>query len=549
MKKEDILSDLGFFSDEQLAKLIVKGNIMEDDLNSHPDMADRWSNVEAVLNELRPKPKPLPIEREAILNDLDFYTDEQLVIFIQRGNLTKIDLKNTHRWPQVASLLDNQSSKKEGTKKQDSTEELKNEEPKKDENPSVEPEVEIRNVQTLKIEIKNIWADKDKSDKVGESYKVIRIYLKEGFCTKDDLLDEVRRDHNWLGSDVVAAMLRDHVVSESDLKDIGIHPDFISMLKKPKHRVPFPSHVMPEPIVNDATEIYFWGMPSSGKTCALCSILGTLKNGNVISYMNPDPSCSGFGYISMATDMFKASQSQSGENGQSVTLLPLGTSERAFYELAMQVVDKEGLRHPITCIDMAGETIRSMYKSNANLPLEGYQVDVLQSLNDILTKNHKPGNRMIHVFVVEYGAENRRYEGLDQITLLESAANYLTNLKLQKKKLFRTVQYGIFEEDADGIYIMVTKADKMNAQGNDLRIMTMDYLQGAYGNFYRSLQHICETYNINDGKLMTIPFSIGDTCFQDFCRFESTAARRFIERIMVERTYGSRDSKMDVLKN
>ena len=58
MKKEEILSDLGFFSDEQLAKLIVKGDIMEDDLNSHPDMADRWSNVEAVLNELRPNPTP-----------------------------------------------------------------------------------------------------------------------------------------------------------------------------------------------------------------------------------------------------------------------------------------------------------------------------------------------------------------------------------------------------------------------------------------------------------------------------------------------------------
>lgn len=538
MRKEDILSDLDFYTDEQLAKLIVKGVLEEGDLNIVPEMAKRWSSVEACLNEIRPKPKPPVIDKNAILNDLDFYTDEQLVVYIKRGNLTKEDLVNhkdmVTRWARISYLLD--------------------ENKKKEEPPVVIEEIpepkRIQDIYTLKMDIKEVWADKDKADKVGESYKIIRQYIKSNHCTADEIVAEIGRDHNWLGSDVVAMMLRDRVVSEQDLKKVGIHDDFIFMLKQPKNRVPFPSHVMPEPIVQESTEIYFWGMPSSGKTCALCAILGTLKNGNVIGHMAPDASCSGFGYISMATDMFKSSQPQHGDNYQNVTLLPLGTSECAFYELGMQIVDKEGLRHPITCIDMAGETIRSMYKSNANLPLEGYQVEVLQNLNDILTKNHKPGNRMIHVFVVEYGAENRRYEGLDQITLLESAANYLNNLQLKKKKFLRTVQYGIFEEDADGIYVMVTKADKMNASGSDMRYMTMDYLQGTYGNFYRTLQHICETNNINNGKLMTIPFSIGNTCFQDFCQFDSTTSRKFIQHILVERTYGAQDSAIyDRLRN
>lgn len=543
MKKEDILTDLGFYTDEQLAKLIIKGDISEDDLSNHPEMTERWQNVEMRLEELRPKPQSPQIDKKTILSDLDFYTDEQLVIFVKRGNLTIEDLLPTSRWSQIAHLFEQKQSS-EGSIQKDTKESKETEA-----DTTCIPDIveTVRNIQTLNAEIREIWADKDKADKEGESYKAIRTYLKSGYCTKDDLLGELRRDHNWIGSDVVAYMLRDRIVSGLDLENIGIHPDFIAMLKKPKNRVPFPSHVMPEPIVNDSTEIYFWGMPSSGKTCALCSILGTLKNDNVISHMTPDPSCSGYGYISMATDMFKTTHPHVEGAERNVTLLPLGTSERAFYELGMQIVDKEGLKHPITCIDMAGETIRSMYKSNANLPLEGYQVEVLQSLNDILTKNHLPGNRMIHVFVVEYGGENRRYEGLDQITLLESAANYLNNLKLKKRKLFRTVQYGIFEEDVDGIYIMVTKADKMKAIGQELRVMTMDYLQGAYRNFYRSLQHICESYNINDGKLMTIPFSIGDTCFQDFCRFDSAAARRFVERIMVERTYGSRDSVIKVL--
>mgnify|MGYP004446505863 FL=1 len=481
MTKEDILSELDFYTDEQLAKFVVRGIVTENELQQASGIAARWAAIQTQIETLRPKADPEPEPEPE---------------------------------PEPAH-----------TQQQESTSWSWSEELK-----------QTKNIMTLKAELKEVWADKDKQDKVDASYRTIIQYLRSSFCTVQDILNEIRNDYNWLGSDVVVRLINDGVIRPNDLGSIGIDRDFIEMLRHPKNRVPFPSHVMPEPITQESTEIYFWGMPSSGKTCAICAILGTLKNGNVVEYMEPDASCSGFGYISMATDMFKS------YNGQNLTLLPLGTAETAFYELGLQIMDKNGRIHPITCVDMAGETIRSMYKSNANLPLENYQVEVLECLNNILTRNHKPGNRMIHVFVVEYGAENRRYEGLDQITLLESASNYLKNLQLQKKKLFKTVRYGIFEEDADGIYVMVTKADKMHAEGQALRHATMDYLQGVYGNFYRSLQNICQRYNINGGQLITIPFSIGQTCFQDFCRFDSSASRRFVERIMVERNYGYKDS-------
>lgn len=539
MTKDDILKNPTWFSDNQLAQLIVDGAIDEDELLNHPNMISHTENIELLVAQLRRQRYEAAIQASTQTSDDTVFDVPGQQPFHHNQETYQQAYQQSKEEPFNNSSAFNQH-----------TTDFENHD-------SVDDEFEkkFHNITTLKVELRNIAVDKNIQDKVAASYGVISVYLAKQFCTSQELLAEIKDDNNFLGSDVVFRLIKNGLLKENDLIKIGIQQQFIDVIKQDKHREFLSSNVMPEPIEEESTEIYFWGMPASGKTCALCAILGTVRNGDVVDHVNVNASSSGYGYMKMATDMFRTGMSGYGNDLHSVMLLPLGTSEVAFYELGMQILDKEGYRHPVTCVDMAGETIRSMYKSNANMQLTNSQQEVLDSLNAILTHNHRPGNRMLHVFVVEYGAENRSYEGLDQLTLLEGAIDYLQNLKMQRRKgLFRTKRYGIFEEDADGIYIMVTKADKMKADSiEELRERTMDYVRSAYGNFYNGLKYLCEKYNINapvddrgrivgKGRLMVIPFSIGNTCFQDYCIFNSSTARKFVEHVLIDRTYGTKDN-------
>lgn len=106
-------------------------------------------------------------------------------------------------------------------------------------------------------------------------------------------------------------------------------------------------------IHKQSTEIYFWGIPSSGKSCALGAILSVAASGRIAKSMDPDTSSQGYGYMTKLIDLF--------QNGEIGTLLE-GTPVDSFYEMGFDLVDKENRIHPITCIDMAGELMRCMYK-------------------------------------------------------------------------------------------------------------------------------------------------------------------------------------------
>ena len=50
-------------------------------------------------------------------------------------------------------------------------------------------------------------------------------------------------------------------------------------------------------IHKQSTEIYFWGIPSSGKSCALGAILSVAASGKVAHSMDADTESQGYGYM------------------------------------------------------------------------------------------------------------------------------------------------------------------------------------------------------------------------------------------------------------
>lgn len=344
----------------------------------------------------------------------------------------------------------------------------------------------------------------------------IKRYLSDKKITKVEFLEEIKKDHNLLSAGVVKRLINNGTISTDDLLKIHIDKQFIQKMFKGESAETFVTPEKLDRIHKQSTEIYFWGIPSSGKSCALGAILSVAASGRVAYSMDADTDSQGYGYMMKLRNLF-----QPGEVG---TLME-GTSVDSFYEMGFDLIDNEKKIHPITCIDMAGELMRCMFKYDAGETLNDTEVDMLDTMTKVLGDNRST-NRKMHVFVIEYGAEDRKYEGLPQKIYLEGALSYI-------KKT------GIFRKDTDAIYIMITKADKVKNSSKDT---FTNYINDNYLGFYNGLERICRENEINGGKVEKIAFSLGDVCFQNYCRFDSKPAENVV-RLILDRSASSRGGK------
>lgn len=319
---------------------------------------------------------------------------------------------------------------------------------------------------------------------------------------KEDEYIQTTTDDAWILVDKNSS----ESLRESDLLNLGIEKAFIQRMFKGDSAITFRTPEKLDRIHKQSTEIYFWGIPSSGKSCALGAILSVAASGRIAKSMDPDTSSQGYGYMTKLIDLF--------QNGEIGTLLE-GTPVDSFYEMGFDLVDKENRIHPITCIDMAGELMRCMYKENAGDPMSDSDIEMLDTMTKVLIDNRST-NRKMHVFVIEYGAEDRKYEGLPQKVYLEGAVSYIKDT-------------GIFKKDTDAIYIMITKADK--AKNNSPSFFNQ-YINDKYLGFFNGLEQICKDNEINKGHVEKLAFSLGDVCFQNFCKFDARPAENVVNLIL-----------------
>ena len=369
---------------------------------------------------------------------------------------------------------------------------------------------ETYNKTSLKDDIERLWKD-------GADEKEILEHIQSecGNKAKDEVLALMREDPNVIPSGTLRMLCEGKIIKAKDLEGIGINRKFIECMMKKEQRASFGISRRLDKINKQSTEVYFWGIPDSGKSCALGAILSTMYNGSVARSMSMDNDCQGYGYMTRLSDLFKG-------DGE-VIALPEKTSTTATYEMGFDLEDNEMLRHPITCIDLAGELMRCMYKNDAGENMTDQDRETLETVTNILIDN-RTGNRKIHFFVLEYGAEKRKYDGLAQNVYIDAAMTYIE----------RT---GIFKKDTDAIFIMLTKVDKVKAEGSAKREIIREYICKNYQGFYNRLETLCRDNEINDGKVEIIPFSLGEVCMKYYCLFDDSAAKRIVQ-LLIDRTKG-----------
>jgi len=382
-------------------------------------------------------------------------------------------------------------------------------------------------IKALAKQMKDIEANKMINNPQNVIFLKIEEYIKEGKISVDSLIDAISADHNFISSRVAYMLWDKGILTDADYAAAGIDRDFITYMLANRTPETFqPADPLNRVTKIPCTEVYFWGIPSSGKSCALGGVLSAAGCGKYALSMAKDNNCQGYGYMNRLANLFKS-------DGQ-VGALPEGTPVTSTYEMGFNLVDENDRVHPITCIDLAGELVRCMFKNDAKEQMTNEENAVLATLTNVLRDN-KTNNRKIHFFVIEYGAEDRLYENLPQNTYLEAAVRYIE----------RT---GIFAEDTDGLYLLISKVDKAKAKGAELQEKLRSYIQSNYLGFYNGLKKICKDHEINGGQVSIMPFTLGDVCFQNYCKFKDATASKVVLEIMA-RSYGYKSNKLNKFLN
>lgn len=348
----------------------------------------------------------------------------------------------------------------------------------------------------------------NKANSAEDVSKIIQVLLENKTITIGMLLELIRQDHNLLSSAACNDIISRGILNRNDLSKCGIDNGFINkMLTNARSQNFEPARPL-QTIAEPCTEVYFWGIPFSGKTCALGAILSAAKNGLAARSMIPDNSCQGFGYMNRLSTIFSPGR---------ICRLSGGTPVTSTYEMRFDLEDQEHKIHHVACIDLAGELFTCMFMKDAGEQMREDQKQALETLHNILLEN-RSNNRKIHFFVIEYGAEKRIYNGLPQAEYLNSAAAHLNSI-------------GLFDSNTDAIYVLISKVDNASYEGS-LEEHLLKYMTKNYLGFYNNLLLICKEHGINKGRVKIVPFSIGNVCFKDYCQFDATSATKMVDLLV-----------------
>ncbi|GAP71386.1 hypothetical protein SAMD00024442_11_50 [Candidatus Symbiothrix dinenymphae] len=249
------------------------------------------------------------------------------------------------------------------------------------------------------------------------------------------------------------------------------------------------------------TDVFFWGIPSSGKTCALSAIFNTIKK----DFLMEAPDCEkkfGATYRDSLIGIFR----------NDCGYLP-GRSAIDKTQYMPFLFYKNGEKHKrkISFFELSGEVFKYFYEvaNNTQIIKASDRDDIGKAFHtlDLLLKSN---NQKIHFFFIDYNQETKYAEdrnGLTQSNYLEAAATYFRDAKDKNGK-----PVDIFKKKTDAVYVVVTKSDEI--KGNDRTKSAESFLRENFGTFMGVLKRQCEDHSV-DFKVKL--FSIGDVIFKKVC--------------------------------
>ncbi len=384
--------------------------------------------------------------------------------------------------------------------------------------------------------------------KENEHFAELQKQMNEGTISNAEILKIISEDHNIFNTDCINDLLDNAYITYEDLiSKAQIDETFIHSLQKNLSNIDIPSVDCDavEQIEKTSTEIYFWGVKNSGKSCAIGSILNTARR---MGYGITNKKGQGIPYFDALSDLFNQHDSRP------TSVLPNGTPTDSFAEMGFDMTTVEGKYYPLTFVDLAGELLTAIYAEAHNIVLDDPAYDkAAKAFRRVLLENHKEGNRKIHFFVIEYGAAGKKIKigndiELGQDALLENVIDILNVADPMENP---------FKRDTDAIYVVLTKADKIKANSaSERREKANEYVKTHYKGLVTAVRNVCRECELNGyvkpiagkdevkPKILVIPFSIGDVCFKSYCVLREDSPQKVLNEITTRATSEEDDSRL-----
>ena len=364
------------------------------------------------------------------------------------------------------------------------------------------------------------------------THDVIETLRKKRESIKEVYVESLKQSCGVMTAKDYAKLFEDDVLEDEDYKQIGITREEVRQLQTLKVETikadlsPLSSEKNYH-LPNGSTEIYFWGMPSSGKTCCLGAMLSYASSVGInvgASNFEGDSTVQGNVYFDALKNVFV--------NDGSMCPLVSSTNESSIAYSQFEFLHPKFKRRKMCFIDLAGETFKSMYlaaqysgKHSENGQSDGVPLDETKQLclkvtTDFLLDDR---NRKLHFFLIPYTPKGSNAfinkNSLSMSDYLLACSRYLRNKK-------------VFKKSTDGIYIIVTKADLMGESNTEkMDSVAKQYIKDNFKAFYYDLNDLCRQNGIGQGedRVHVLAFSIGDMLTRDVCRFNVSGAQRLVD--------------------
>jgi hypothetical protein len=138
-------------------------------------------------------------------------------------------------------------------------------------------------------------------------------------------------------------------------------------------------------------------------------------------------------------------------------------------------------------------------------------------------------------FVVEYDGHDRVWDdntNLNMSDYLDRCLNYLNDLK-------------VISNSVNGIYVLVTKSDKIACEYKDQAVEAQKYVEKYFNGFWETLKEISKSCGVKDLKV--IPFSVGNVVAKQLCEYNGKYASLVINNIC-KKSESTGSSLLDFLR-
>lgn len=347
--------------------------------------------------------------------------------------------------------------------------------------------------------------------------------LFQGNRAKDPGLENSDEpDHRFLyyGNKLTYSLLVENeiVPEDVDLKDAIVRRDYDLPQLQIENLGDYPL---------DRTDIYFLGIPASGKSSVLAGLFYNLYREGIAEYV-PQFNAEGLDLCQeYYWGLLKAIDSNK---------LPTSTQEETISFIKLDIMPPgTGKMNKVTMMEISGES----FKKLANAHVCGADIWTKLGAGQCL----KNTNRKLLFFLVDYSVVlgySNDYKTIDQENIL---LNALTVFKSDGSG--ENHQIGCTMSKVDTVAVIVTKCDLMPdvKTAEDRMDVAFDYFTTKFRAFMNDLSNTCEKFGINKANRHTpyiITFSLGRFYVGNTMVYDGTDSKRIadfiIKSTVVERT-------------